>query len=250
MDDVVTALAAQQDELATLVVDRDEMALGRPSRCPGWSAGDVLLHLAQTNEMAVASLEDRFDQWLIDATDGLAPATGVDDGAAAMVAAQRSTGTNARDRWLRSAPAQVDAFRRIGPTTRVRWVAGELAARSLASTRLSECWIHTVDVAAAFGAEPSPTDRLWHVARLAWRTLPYAFSQDGVTPVGGVGFDLIAPDGTPWTFGMNDHPSTVVTGSAHELCTVAGQRADAADTGLRADGPDAAATLRLVRTFA
>ena len=29
--------------------DRDDAELLRPSRCPGWSAADVLLHLAQTN---------------------------------------------------------------------------------------------------------------------------------------------------------------------------------------------------------
>ena len=42
----------------------------------------------------------------------------------------------------------------------------------------------------------------------------------------------------------------IVTGTAIELCTVAGQRAAAADTGLRATGPDAHDVLRLVRTFA
>ena len=43
---------------------------------------------------------------------------------------------------------------------------------------------------------------------------------------------------------------TTVTGDALDLCLVAGQRADAADTGLVAEGPDASDVLALVRTFA
>jgi hypothetical protein len=87
------------------------------------------------------------------------------------------------------------------------------------------------------------------VARLAWRTLPYAFARAGRQLHGPVGFDLVAPDGSAWTFGMDD-ALTVVTGSAHELCTVAGQRARAEETGLVATGPDATDVLELVRTFA
>ena len=43
---------------------------------------------------------------------------------------------------------------------------------------------------------------------------------------------------------------TTVRGDALDLCLVAGQRADAADTGLVAEGPDAEGVLALVRTFA
>ena len=79
--------------------------------CPGWSVGDVLLHLAQTNEMAVASVAHRLPQF-IDAAASDLPGTGtgtgtgnVDDWAGALVDAQRTTGTDARDRWQRSAAA-------------------------------------------------------------------------------------------------------------------------------------------------
>ena len=62
-------------------------------------------------------------------------------------------------------------------STRVRWVAGDLSARTLATTRLAETWIHTGDIASAIGIEPVATDRLRLIARLAWRTLPYAFDR-------------------------------------------------------------------------
>ena len=38
-----------------------------------------------------------------------------------------------------------------------------------------------------------PTDRLWHIARLAWRTLPYAFGRAGREPTGPVAFELRSP---------------------------------------------------------
>ena len=250
MDEVVAALGAQQDELVGYVQGLDEATLDRPSRCDGWSVADVLLHLAQTNEMAVASVEGRVGEWIEGVAQGMEPVGNVDDWAGALVAAERGTPAASLDRFLRSAPAQLAAFEGCDPKARLTWVMGDLAARSLATTRLSETWIHTVDAVLGFAPEPPPTDRLWHIARLAWRTLPYAFQRAGAEPPGPVGFELTAPDGTTWAFGMDDGPATVLTGSAHDLCTVAAQRAAAADTGLQATGPDAADVLRLVRTFA
>jgi uncharacterized protein (TIGR03084 family) len=129
-------------------------------------------------------------------------------------------------------------------------VAGELSARTLATTRLAETWIHTGDVALPLGADVAEDDRLWHIARLAWRTLPYAFARAGRALAGPVAFELAAANGDIWHFSPDDEPATVVEGSAVELCTLAGQRVAPADTGLVARGPDAAAVLSLVRTFA
>lgn len=248
--DPVVALREEQDELVRRVEGLDDEELRRPSRCDGWTVADVLLHLAQTNELAVASVEGRPPE-VVDRMAAGAPTAGsVDDLAGALVDAQRGEPAEARDRYLASNDAQVAAFRSVDPAARVRWVAGELAARTLATTRLAETWIHSVDVAVAFGPEPEPTGRLWHVARLAWRTLPYAFSRAGRELSGPVAVELDAPDGGTWRFTSEQPPLTVVRGSAHELCTVAGQRAAAGDTGLVAEGPDAASVLELVRTFA
>ena len=250
MDDVLAALDAQQQELGA-VVDRlrpDQLTL--PSRCPGWSVADVLLHLAQTNEMAVASVEGRVVAWMHDAAQGLPPGGHVDDWAGALVAGERGAPDQAVARWRASTAAQLAAFTTCPPHARLTWVSGELAARTLATTRLAEAWIHTVDAVVAVGPEPAPTARLWHVTRLAWRTLPYAFARAGHQSPGPVGFDLRGPAGDRWTFGLDDGPPTVVTGTAHHLCTVAGQRTPTGPIDLHADGPHAQAVLRLVRTFA
>lgn len=249
-DDPVEALAAQQAELIDLVRRRDEHDLLAASRCEGWTVADVLLHLAQTNEMAVASVQGRLPDH-IDAVAAAIPSAGdIDTWAGALVDAERGAPGAARDRYLASAAAQVDAFASVDPAARVLWVAGDMAARTLATTRLTETWIHTVDVAVAFGPPPAATGRLWHTCRLTWRTVPYALARSGLTSHGDVAFVLDAPDGSTWQFGDPLAAASVLRGSALDLCTVAGQRATAAETSLTAEGPDAAAVLRLVRTFA
>lgn len=250
MEDAVAALGAQQDELASVVATASAAALDRPSRCAGWSVADVLLHLAQTNEMAVASVEGRLGDFVDEVAASLPRTGSIDDWAGALVDLERTSPEAARDRWSASADAQLAAFAACDPTARVLWVAGELAARTLATTRLTETWIHTVDVVVAFGPPPAPTDRLWHTARLVWRTVPYALGQHGITAAGPVAFVVDAPDGSTWTFGEPDGASTTITGTALDLCTVAGQRGSAAGTSLAGHGPDADAILRLMRTFA
>ena len=248
MDAVLAALRAQLDELEGLLAPLDVAAWHRPSACAGWDVGDVVLHLAQTNELAAASARGDLarvaDGW------GRDEGTTVDDVAGDAVAGQRGAAPDeVHARWTASATAMVDALAACSPDQRVPWVVGDMAARTLATTRLAETWIHTGDVADGLGVTLAPTDRLWHVARLVHRTLPYAFARAGEDPPGPVRLALTAPGGDTWAFGPDDAP-TVVTGPTADLCRVAGQRATAADTALEATGPDAPRVLALMRTFA
>jgi uncharacterized protein (TIGR03084 family) len=212
---------------------------------------DVVLHLAQTDELAAASaghpLPGADRAWALAADQGET----VDDAAGAMVAAER--GRPAKEvlaRWRTAAAAAHSALAACDPGARLVWVAGDLAARTLATTRLAECWIHSGDVANALGIELPPSDRLWHIARLAWRTLPYAFARAGAAMAGPVAVFLDAPGGGQWPFGDDGTAVTTVRGDAVEFCLVAGRRLDPAKTGLVATGPDATAVLDLVRTYA
>lgn len=255
MGAILTALAEQVDELDGLVRDLDEAGLARPSRCPGWSISDVLLHLAQTNEMTVASAEGRFTEEAAafgNRAGSAPPGSDIDDLAGLAVAADRGrSGKEVYDRWRASSAAQAAALGACEAGTRLPWVAGDLAAVTLATTRLAETWIHTGDVAAGLGRDVSPPDaRLQPIARLAWRTLPYAFAQAGKTMSGPVALRLTAPDGTVWEFGSDEPAATTVSGPALEFCLVAARRVPPSETALVATGPDAAEVLDLVRTFA
>jgi uncharacterized protein (TIGR03084 family) len=253
MNDVIEALREQNQELSSMVTDLAEDQLALPSACEGWSVSDVLLHLAQTNEMATASARGK----LADVGGGWANSdsrvvTDVEDNVAGAVERERGArGEEVLARWARSADDMVDTLEACDPAARVRWVAGDMAPRTLATTRLAETWIHTGDVCIGLGIGQPPSDRIWHIARLVYRTLPYSFLRAGCEPTGEVRFDLTSPtdDRAVWCFG-EENAETVITGPAVDLCHVAGQRANAEETLLHGAGPDAAAVLRIMRTFA
>jgi uncharacterized protein (TIGR03084 family) len=197
----------------------------------------------------VASVEGRLPE------DGLGLAragdANVDDWAERMAVSQRGTPPEVvLERWRTTTAALRAAFARCDLSTRVPWVTGRLSARTLATTRLAECWIHTGDIAAAFGQAPSATPRLRQLARLAWRTLPYAFASAGRELSGPVAFELTGPGGERWDLVPEEAPATVVRGDALDLCLVAGRRREPAETGLTTEGPDGEAVLALVRTYA
>jgi uncharacterized protein (TIGR03084 family) len=251
VDEIVGALAEQQTELRELLAGLKPDQWRQPTRCEGWDVKDVVLHVAQSNEMAIASVDGRFAEFLTELGRGLVPAVGVDEGAARMV--ERERGMSADEVRQRYSAGAADLLARVDaadPHARVQWVAGELSVRTLTTTRLAETWIHSGDVAEAVGVDLVPGRRLQHIARLAWRTLPYAFSRAGRSLAGPVAFELRGPDGDEWHFLPDDLAVTTIRGDGVELCNVAARRVAPSATSLHGEGPDAAAVLDLVRTYA
>jgi len=250
--DILIALASQHAELADLIDGCTNDDWERPTRCEGWDVAAVLVHLAQTDEFATASVHGDFDRFRHGFLGNRERQTvSVDDAAAAQVDADRGAGGDAiRQRWHEASQAMRAALDTADPHERVTWISGQLSVQTLATTRLSECWIHTRDIASALGIELQPTDRLRHITRLAWRTLPYAFERADAAMHGPVALDLVGPNGEPWRFDPDAPALTTIRGSAAEFCEVAARRVDPDATDLVGDGPDAATVLRLVRTYA
>jgi len=260
VEEIVSALTEQQAELDGLVAGLDDAGWATPApACPGWTVADVVLHLAQTDEFGTASAQHRTREFsaaaVSQAVAGGEPrassGSAVDDFAGIMVERERDVPpSEVLARWRQAASAQRNALLACDPHERLVWVAGEVAARTLATTRLAETWIHTTDIAGALGTSVAPTERLKHIARLAWRTLPYAYARAGATLQGGVAIRLTGTDGQPWVFEPDGEPVTQVTGSAADFCLVAGRRLDPAHAALRATGADASTVLHYVRTYA
>ncbi len=249
MEAIIAALDAQQAELDGLLAGLDSVDWTTPSRCSGWSVADIVLHLAQTSELAAATGDDSFGVrfgWFMPAD-----ARTVDEGAEQAVVAERGAGaTQLVQRWRDAAAAQRRLLAESEPGRRLPWVISELPARTLATTRLAEMWIHTADIADALGVTLVPTDRSWHIARLAWRMLPYAFARAGEVLHGPVALELTGPSGALWALSTEDDPCTIVRGPGLEFCLVAARRLDPAETDLTATGRDGDRVLALARTYA
>jgi uncharacterized protein (TIGR03083 family) len=85
VDLIVAALAAQQDELDGILRAAADADWDTPTRCPGWTVADVVLHLAQTDELALASTQGRIAEAASSWTGEDGAAT-VDNRAGALVA--------------------------------------------------------------------------------------------------------------------------------------------------------------------
>src|SRR3954447_24903597 len=80
--EIMVALGEQHAELDALLADLPEASWGTPvPRCPGWTVKDVVLHMAQTDELAGASARGELSGGL----DRIHGAADVDDGAALAV---------------------------------------------------------------------------------------------------------------------------------------------------------------------
>lgn len=237
IDDYVAETARLEDILGRLTKEQWLTESG----ARGWSVADVVLHLAQSEEGVAASAAGANPQ--------AAAAGTVDDWAARMVDAERAPVAQVFARWRQARDAAAAALRAADPQVSLRWVTGPVKPATLATTRLAEHWAHGLDITGPLGIGLPDTSRLRHVAWLAHRTLPYAFSLAGEEPA-AVRCSLTAPDGlTAWVFGPDDAESAI-SGPAGVFCRVAAQRLDPAASGLWAVGPRGAAALRVLRTYA
>ncbi|MFI9509520.1 maleylpyruvate isomerase family mycothiol-dependent enzyme [Nocardia sp. NPDC052566] len=241
-DDPIDALAREHEQLDAVLARLPLATWDAPSAAPGWTVTDVLLHLAQSEEFVpVVAAHGEFVQ--------RPPGVELDQLMDMQVAGERGvTGPEVLERWRRACKASVATLRECPRDARLPWATVPLSPWTLASTRIAEHWAHALDITEPFGIDYPDTERLWHVARLAHRTLPYAFTVAGETG-GPVRCELVGPNGDSWIFGDADAES-VIRGSAAEFCRVGAQRLTAGKSLLSATGPYAAAALRVVRNYA
>ncbi|WP_103944248.1 maleylpyruvate isomerase family mycothiol-dependent enzyme [Thermomonospora echinospora] len=237
-------LAAEHAQLRALLEGLEPAAWAAESDAKGWSVMDVVVHLAQSEELVAATVAGRKDAFA--RPDGVP----LDAVMAAMVEEDRNTSHDqVFQRWRTAAADAVAALRGCPPDRRLAWAALPLSPRTLATTRIAEHWAHAQDIAVPLGLPYPDTARLRHIAWLAHRTLPYAFAVAGLDRPGPVYAELAGPGGELWTFGDPAAPSRI-TGPAAEFCRVGARRLAPEETTLLAQGPDAAAALRVVRNYA
>ena len=254
MREILSDLVAEQQSLDQFLQRIHERDWKLPTPARGWSIHDTVSHLAYTETFAAAAIAggksviaaaqiDDIDTWT---------KRGVDEGRAKRY-------QEVIEWWRNGRAAVVDALSHMDAKERIPWIYSSMSAKGFASLRLMETWAHGLDIRAAMEGrlaldddEEEPevdTPRLYHVAWLAHRMLPFAFDQAGETyPAHGIRVQLMGPRYVRWDFGPEDTDS-VIKGMAAEFCRVAVRRMDVADTGLKAIGEDAETALQVLRAY-
>jgi uncharacterized protein (TIGR03084 family) len=249
--DVFHALEQEYDAFGAMLASLDDKAWSTASLCPGWSVADVVLHLAQSEETVGVSAGER-PAVPLEISVGSGRSTGtIDDVVEGWVASERDQPPSRHlDRWKVASRSALVTLKTADPTTLFQWATNPLKPRTLATTRLSEHWIHANDIAQPLGIAYPDTNRLWHIARLAHRTIPYAYARAGREDPPSVRVELVSPGGERWEFGPKDAECTV-SGRASDFCRIAARRLTPANaTSIKATGERVGEVLELVRTYA
>jgi uncharacterized protein (TIGR03084 family) len=245
LGELVADLAAEQQELQELLerVSPDEWLT--PTAARGWDVRDTIAHLADTDEIAMDTLADgprslnRFVTLFASSKD--VTLWGVLRG-------RRRSGADVLTWWERTSTTECERLRSL-EMARVPWGIG-MGRPAFVTARLMETWAHGLDVHGALGAPSVDTDRLRHIAFLATRALPYAFSFAGrPLPATKLRVELELPSGAAWTHGPPDAADRI-TGPAGEYCRVFVQRMPRAEAvNLVASGAGAREALEVARAF-
>lgn len=248
MRSLVADLRAEQATLDTLLAGRPDEDWLRATPAAGWNVRDQISHLAAVDELGVACLSGEGDRQLAELRT-LRPED------ATRSQCDRGLGYPGAEvlAWWRASREQLNsAFLSAPATKQVPWGAGPMTARSFASARLMECWAHGLDCFAALQETEVDTPRLWHVCRLGYRALPYAFGAAGRSmpaPLDDLRLELTGPHGETWSFG-DEGARQVITGTAGQWARVAVQRMHPTQAGtLRPHGPLAEAALAVARAY-
>ena len=246
MTATVAELAAEQHALQAVVRDIDADDWLRPTPSRFWDVRDTIAHLADTDEVAVDTmlggpnnLSARRDR----------ATSSADTTYAGVLQGRRRTGAEVLTWYEETSERECEVLETLDPDTRVPWGLG-MKAPSFIAARIMETWAHGLDVHAALVVEPVDTDRLAHVAWLASRALPYAYSVAGLEPpTEPLRVELALPSGATFVHGPEDAADRI-TGPAGEYCRVFVQRLPRAGArNLEATGAAADLALDVARAY-
>ncbi|MCW2855843.1 MAG: wyosine base formation protein [Marmoricola sp.] len=247
LEQVLVDLSAEGDALATLVSGLDEAGWRTMTPAEGWDIATTIVHLAWTDESAIAAGTDK-EAWDALVLEAMADPNGFVD-AQAFEGAEAS-GAEIFARWQAGRPALVTMLRDYPAGQKLPWYGPPMSPASMATARFMETWAHALDVADALGVKLEPTDRLRHVTHLGVRTRNYAYSVHQLEPpTEEFRIDLVSPSGELWSWGPQDAAQTL-TGSAYDFCLLVTQRAHRDDLDLVATGPDVDRWLDIAQAFA
>ena len=130
---------------------------------------------------------------------------------------------------------------------RIEWIEGDMSARTFATFRLMETWMHGLDIYATLGIEVEDTARIRHVCWLGWKTLPHAFKHAG-EDYEPVRVEVIGPGYAKWVYGPED-TDELIKGSASDWARIAVRRIKPRETNLKVSGEYAEKAMQVARAY-
>lgn len=246
MNEVLADLAAEGDDVESLVSGLSSDRWSAPTPAAGWTIAHQIGHLASGDELAALAAADpaAFELRLGELTRDVDSYADADAAEAAAVPPEQLL-----DRWRTARAGLQDALAAVPPGRKVPWMAGSMAPATLATTRIMELFGHGQDIADALGVQRVPTARIAHVARFGVRTRDFGYlMRDRTPPAAPFRVELTAPDGDLWAWGPED-ASQAVSGPALDFCLLVTQRRHPADLAITARGAEAQEWLGIAQAY-
>ena len=207
-----------------------------------WTVRDTISHLADFEELGADSINggDRIEEWR----------QASDLEALRKQAIKKGRSMRPQDviEWWRGGRAKVvEPLSHMNGEDRVEWIAGDMSARTFATFRLMETWMHGLDIYDTLGLEVEDTPRIRHICWLGWKTLPYAFKQAG-EHYEPVRVEVIGPGYSKWVYGPSD-TDQIIKGSASDWARIAVRRIKPKDTRLKIKGEHAEKATQVARAY-
>jgi uncharacterized protein (TIGR03084 family) len=207
-----------------------------------WTVRDTIAHLADFEDLGADALQEgeRIKKW--QAANDIEP----------LRQEPIKKGRNMRPQdvieWWRGGRARVvEPLSHMSAEDRLPWIAGDMSARTFATFRLTETWLHGLDIYETLGIEVEDTPRIRHVCWFGWKTLPYAFKQAGEV-YEPVRVEVIGPGYSKWIYGPED-TDQLIKGSASDWARVVVKRTTVEKTRLKISGEHAEKAAKLAQTF-
>ena len=247
LEGLVEDLRAESEELLMALEHLDEDQWDELTEAAPWTIKDQVAHLAFFDDQQCLAIVDPA-VFGAGARQALSLSTSLVDVARDTYAAEEAGEVL---EWFETSRADLlHTFKQCDSRQRLEWFGPSMSVASAVTARLMETWTHGVDITDTLGRPPSSSDRLRHIVRLAHRARPFAYaSHDKEMPSTPLRFELLSPTGELWSEG-EEGATSVVVGSALDLCLVATQRRHVLDTELVCSDLAAAEWLGIAQTFA
>jgi uncharacterized protein (TIGR03084 family) len=244
MKEILADLKAEQGSLDHFLSTVSDAQWDLLTPAEGWTVRDSVSHIAHIDEVAVAFI--RGDTSALEEVKKLGlmyTTVKAQEGRAMKVA-------EILPWWRRARTVMLDELSKCDPKERIPWFAMPMGARAFATARLMETWAHGLDCFDALGVEPEDTDRLRHVALMAYMARPYAYQVNGLSlPQTPLRLELMLPSGHWWTYG-EQNATDRIKGKVGEFCRVAVRRRHWKDMSLVIEGDEAKSYIEIVQTYA